>query len=305
MSGRKCCAVAALGVLLISSPKRALARNDLEQHLRNEYQGKIFLLRGFPAGRTIVYDAGGKLSGSVNVGDWPVDGVLRVGRLRISKNHLTIDADRLYVNPSSNAKFERSPNGLRIEASFASEPNAADADALMSRIFLTSKDDFAELVPDYWKPCVLAALTVPPPAEPEPLKRMRCQFSAQFLRIPGVVLHSQSGASPDGKAASVASTTEMKVEHIGNRVKPPRRISGFEPEFSEQARQSKYQGTNTVGLIIDETGGVRKIWIVSPLGYGLDRRAVEAVSQWRFQPATKDGQPVAVEIAVEVDFHLY
>jgi TonB family protein len=41
------------------------------------------------------------------------------------------------------------------------------------------------------------------------------------------------------------------------------------------------------------------------LGAGLDRKAVEAVSSWRFDPAKKDGEPVEVEIAIEVDFHLY
>jgi protein TonB len=41
------------------------------------------------------------------------------------------------------------------------------------------------------------------------------------------------------------------------------------------------------------------------LGMGLDEKAVEAVSRWRFRPATLNGQPVATKIAVEVDFRLY
>jgi TonB family protein len=38
---------------------------------------------------------------------------------------------------------------------------------------------------------------------------------------------------------------------------------------------------------------------------GLDEKAIEAVKNWRFEPAMKDGHPVPVQIAVEVDFHLY
>jgi outer membrane biosynthesis protein TonB len=38
---------------------------------------------------------------------------------------------------------------------------------------------------------------------------------------------------------------------------------------------------------------------------GLDEKAVEVAKKYRFDPAMKDGHPVAVEIAVEVDFHLY
>lgn len=58
-------------------------------------------------------------------------------------------------------------------------------------------------------------------------------------------------------------------------------------------------------LIVDTDGNPRDIRIVSPLGLGLDQRAVESVSKWRFEPARKDGQPVKVEIMIEVDFHLY
>jgi len=38
---------------------------------------------------------------------------------------------------------------------------------------------------------------------------------------------------------------------------------------------------------------------------GLDENAIEAVKSWKFEPAMKDGQPVRVEIAIEVNFHLY
>ena len=38
---------------------------------------------------------------------------------------------------------------------------------------------------------------------------------------------------------------------------------------------------------------------------GLDQKAMEAVRNCRFEPATKDGRPVAVQINVEVSFELY
>ena len=78
-----------------------------------------------------------------------------------------------------------------------------------------------------------------------------------------------------------------------------------EPEFSEEARQAKYQGVITLSLVVDESGSVRDLQIVSPIGLGLDEKAVNAVSGWKFQPASKDGQPVSVEIVVETNFHLY
>ncbi len=96
-----------------------------------------------------------------------------------------------------------------------------------------------------------------------------------------------------------------KVEHVGGRVTPPRVRYQPEPEFSEQARAAGYEGVCTLKLIVGTDGVPRNIRVLNKIGMGLDEKAVEAVSSWRFDPALKDGKPVAVEIAVEVDFHLY
>jgi TonB family protein len=66
----------------------------------------------------------------------------------------------------------------------------------------------------------------------------------------------------------------------------------------------KFQGVATLSLVVDASGKPTDIQIQSPLGLGLDEKAVEAVSKWKFEPAKKDGKPVPVAIAVEVDFHL-
>jgi len=70
------------------------------------------------------------------------------------------------------------------------------------------------------------------------------------------------------------------------------------------ARVVRYQGRVTLGLIVDKDGLPQQVHILSPLGVGLDAQAVHTVEGWRFKPAERDGQPVNVEIAVEVDFHL-
>jgi periplasmic protein TonB len=95
------------------------------------------------------------------------------------------------------------------------------------------------------------------------------------------------------------------IFHVGGGVSPPRPIYQPEPEFSEEARKAKYQGTCTLGLIVGTDGRPSNIRVLSSLGMGLDEKAIEAVKNWKFEPAMKDGHPVRVEIAVEVDFHLY
>jgi periplasmic protein TonB len=95
------------------------------------------------------------------------------------------------------------------------------------------------------------------------------------------------------------------VFHVGGGVSPPRVIYQVDPEFSEEARKAKYQGTCTLMLVVDTSGKPRNIRVASSLGMGLDEKAIEAVKQWRFEPSQKDGHAVPVEIAVEVEFHLY
>jgi len=77
-----------------------------------------------------------------------------------------------------------------------------------------------------------------------------------------------------------------------------------DPEFSEEARKAKYQGTVVLTIVVGEDGKPHGIRIVSSLGLGLDEKAVEAVSQWKFKPATRNGRPVPAPATIEVNFRL-
>lgn len=95
------------------------------------------------------------------------------------------------------------------------------------------------------------------------------------------------------------------VYKVGGGISAPQAISSPDPDYTEEARQAKKQGTCVLWLIVDAAGRPRDIKVVRGLGLGLDAKALEAVQKWRFQPALKDGKPVDVQISVEVEFHLY
>ncbi len=81
-------------------------------------------------------------------------------------------------------------------------------------------------------------------------------------------------------------------------------IHQVEPEYPDEARKAKFQGSVLVAVEVDEQGRVRGVRIVKSAGLGLDEKAMEAVKKWRFRPATRDGRPVAVPASIEVSFHL-
>ncbi|MGA8616951.1 MAG: energy transducer TonB [Candidatus Sulfotelmatobacter sp.] len=113
-----------------------------------------------------------------------------------------------------------------------------------------------------------------------------------------------SGAGP-GVGPGFGGGIGGGIFRPGRGVTAPRVIYQTDPEFSEEARKAKYQGTCVLGLIVDANGRPTNIRVLNALGMGLDEKAIESVKNWKFEPGQKDGHAVSVEIAVEVDFHLY
>lgn len=95
------------------------------------------------------------------------------------------------------------------------------------------------------------------------------------------------------------------VYRVGGGVTAPKAIYSPSPAYDDKARKAKYQGVCILALIVGVDGRARDIKVARALGKGLDEKAIEAVRQWKFEPATKDGSPVAVAINVEVNFRLY
>ena len=87
-------------------------------------------------------------------------------------------------------------------------------------------------------------------------------------------------------------------------ITPPIVIHKVDPEYSEQARQSKCQGVVVLNVVVQRDGTVRNVRVAQSLDRGLDEKAIEAVRQWRFRPGMKSGEPVDVAAIIEVTFRL-
>ena len=126
--------------------------------------------------------------------------------------------------------------------------------------------------------------------------------AARFLGIICVISHLVFVA--DVRAADQSKKTEEAVYDIGGEVEPPKLIHVVEPEFDPKSEEAFTSGVVRIQIVVTHQGGVRDPKIVAGLNERQDKKAVEAVTQWRFKPALRRGEPVNVRATVEVNFHL-
>jgi len=94
------------------------------------------------------------------------------------------------------------------------------------------------------------------------------------------------------------------VFRVGGGVTAPSLLYKVEPEYSEEARKAKYQGTVVLYVEVDPSGKAVNPRVIRSLGLGLDEKAIEAVRKWKFRPGYKDGKAVTVAATIEVNFRL-
>jgi TonB family protein len=102
-----------------------------------------------------------------------------------------------------------------------------------------------------------------------------------------------------------AHTNVLFLNKVESGVTPPHPVSNRDPDYSEVARKMRYQSRVRLAGTVDAQGAFTDLCVLVPAGAGLDEQAMSAVKEWRFEPATFDGQATAVRIHVEVDFRLY
>jgi len=87
-------------------------------------------------------------------------------------------------------------------------------------------------------------------------------------------------------------------------ITPPRAIYSPCPAYDDASRKAKIEGTVRLKIIVMRDGQIKDPKVVNSLSEALDKRSIDAVSQWKFEPATKDGKPVATQFDVECTFKL-
>jgi protein TonB len=101
---------------------------------------------------------------------------------------------------------------------------------------------------------------------------------------------------------AVAQTDDEVVYDLGPDVTPPRVVKQVNPHYSTD-HGVRAVGSVIIALVVSSKGLPKDPHVVKGLDQELDASAVEAVKEWRFSPAQKNGKPIAVRVSVQIQFH--
>lgn len=117
---------------------------------------------------------------------------------------------------------------------------------------------------------------------------------------------SGPGHGPGLGPGSRGGTGDGDVFQLGSGITPPQVIRQIKPAYTAEAMQARIQGEVLVTAIVRPDGTVTDVRVSRSLdrAFGLDEEALKAARQWRFKPATRAGQPVAVYVTIGVGFSM-
>ena len=119
-----------------------------------------------------------------------------------------------------------------------------------------------------------------------------------------VDLETDSGNAVLGVPEPASDALATSSGSAGSNLTTPVLLVQVAPEYSNEAREAAYQGTVILEAIVRRDGTVEVVRVDRSQPFGLDDKAIEAVTQWRFRPGMRNGEPVDVALKIEVDFNL-
>jgi TonB family protein len=138
----------------------------------------------------------------------------------------------------------------------------------------------------------------PTPEEPEPIVVEEVEMPEIDALIGDVVF-----GIPEGPPAAYGVGGEGPIR-LGGDVVPPEKIFYPSPRYTEEGRQARITGVVILEAVIDTVGNVANVKVLKGLPMGLTESAVETAKQWKFRPATRGGEPVAVFLNLTIRFSL-
>jgi TonB family protein len=226
------------------------------------------------------FDARGQPTRSESGEPWTTCGLFQARKLHVKANRVDIDGERVIValNPASPGKtLSLVPLDRDVHVTIdlpASISSAGQLNEFLTRIFFPD---------DLLQPRINAAW------------KADLDLSEELDEI--------SKRVPNARVGMLAGDRPVYLAGLSS-VTRPKAIYKLEPRYSAKALFKRVSGTVRVRIVVNEKGFPEILEVVQHLREDLDLRALAAVSQWRFEPAVKDGQAVAVMVVVAAKFRV-
>jgi len=310
-----------LGLALVprgaALPQDNPPQGNPEDALNAQFTGKVLILLHPSGEESLQFQADGAPATSQPSGSWTVFGGVHIKKILLTPDRLRLEGQRVFYRFGANSvaafDFELVKNRkdppcrpfVEIEIKL-DQPlgSAGEAQAILAKVFAFSKKDFVESLPEFWRAYAISNFEFDS-ARPGELSFMEPAAREKQRQAESKPAENSSPGKPGDPANAQIPAPGGSFKVGKNGVSAPRPTFTPEPIYSQAARYEKYQGTATVSAIIDKEGNVSKIEVVRPLGFGLDEQAVAQMKTWRFDPARRAGEPVAVALNIEVNFALY
>jgi TonB family protein len=270
-------------ILLVGTvPTHAQIVSALQDQLRQKYVGRLLMLRHWYRADQQTFASDGTYIGKPEEGEWVVYGLINVDSLKLSGQKLLIEGDRLEVVQSSpptdqdvrhfRARVNPLQERIRIQITLPTDPLSEDqVSATLQQVFATPQ----QLVP-----------------------HVPVQFRRQLQRL----ATDDWTQPPLAYGTAYVTSAGEEIKWVGRSdkqgsvtIEPPQLI------YKENPSPTGTHGKVHISGVVDQHGIIKDLVITHPIDPMMDKAAIDAVSKWRFRPATSNGQPVAVYVSVEVE----
>lgn len=270
------------GLLCASIPAPAVTgldvQGDLKKEARQRYEGKLLLLSVPSRFDFIHFDAQGHPTREATGEPWTTCGLVRAKKIDMRDRQMTINGQRVIV------ALERKPSGeilipviidRDVQVTIELPPtihNPAELNRFLAQVF--SADGLQQKVANAW----------------------HAEVDLKALE--------EGGRLPAGGRVGLLENERAVYAWESGAVTKPKAFYKPAPNYGASALFKRVSGTIRVRVIVNEKGFPEILEVIQHLREGLDARVLSAVSQWRFQPGSRDGQPAASMVTVEIKFHL-
>ena len=253
-----------------------LHAQSTEAGLKSRLLHKPLYLRGLWGDDNLHFDPQGKLIGNSDPVSFTLSGI-EIIKIQLKQDHLQLLGRRMgleLTEPTPKLSplllgTPRSPHEEAIHLEIAA-PASGDYSSALDTIFAKGIAELVPGLPLWWQP------------------------------------YAQKHFLPDGASDYTPPTLGPdRPMRVGGSVMSPTILIGKEADFNLYAKLMKFQGKVLIHLVVDRNGKATRLNIERGIGLGLDERALTAVRNYVFSPATQNGKPVTVEINMEVNFEIY